>query len=45
VYRLKTHNKVLNSFATLTGMLRSYLAAHPLARRYTRIEMEIELEN
>ena len=27
-------NKALNSLARLTGMLRSYLAAHPLARRY-----------
>ncbi len=29
---LGVHN-ALNSFVSLTGMLRSYLAAHPLARR------------
>lgn len=34
LYRLyTTSNKVLNSFVTLTKMLRFYLAAHPLARR------------
>jgi hypothetical protein len=35
---VNAHNKNIKSFATLTGMLRSYLAAHPLCWRYIRVQ-------